>query len=130
MKTILKSGYFKIFVLLIVPGLCFISFKEDHPLENNDNVTDFHKTAQTKFIHADGNEIAYQVPGNEKGLPLLQVFSLGGSMDDRNPAITNGVAKNQQVILFDLPGVGSSQGVTPDYIAVSVGVKKLLSFHL
>jgi pimeloyl-ACP methyl ester carboxylesterase len=118
MKTILTSGYIKSLVLLITLGLSFTSCKDDHPLENPDtNVTDFHQTAQTKFINVDGSQIAYRVLGNEKGLPLILVSSLGSSMDDWDPAITNGLAKKQQVILFDLPGVGSSQGVTPDKIS-------------
>ncbi|MCF2505272.1 hypothetical protein L0663_17905 [Dyadobacter sp. CY107] len=68
MKTILTSAYFKSLVLLITLGLVFTSCKEDHPLEIPDNsITDFHQTAQTKFINVDGNQIAYRVLGNQNG---------------------------------------------------------------
>ena len=37
-------------------------------------------------------------------------------MDDWDPAVTNGLAKKYKVILFDIEGVGSSSGSTPDNI--------------
>lgn len=39
-----------------------------------------------------------------------------GGMDHRDPAVTNGFAKNRPVILFDNAGVASSSGETPDTI--------------
>jgi len=44
------------------------------------------------------------------------ISALGNSMDDWDPAITNGLAHQYKVIIFDIQGVGSSSGVTPDNI--------------
>jgi len=117
MKITVTSVYLKHLLLFLTLGLVFTACKENHPLENPDNnSTDFHQTALTKFVNIEGNQIAYRVLGNVKGIPLIFVSSLGSSMDDWDPAITNGLAKKHPVILFDLPGVGLSQGVTPNNI--------------
>ena len=37
-------------------------------------------------------------------------------MDEWDPAVTNGLAQKYHVILFDIQGVGSSSGTTPNNI--------------
>ena len=44
------------------------------------------------------------------------ISALGNSMDDWDPAITNGLAQQYKVIIFDIGGVGSSSGTTPENI--------------
>ena len=44
------------------------------------------------------------------------ISALGNSMDDWDPAVTNGLAQQYMVIIFDIPGVGSSSGITPNNI--------------
>jgi len=44
------------------------------------------------------------------------ISSLGSSMDEWDPAVTNGLAQQYKVIIFDIQGVGSSSGKTPDNI--------------
>lgn len=118
MKTKTTSGYIKSLLSLAILGLAFTSCKEEQRFENPDTaVKDYHQTAGTQFIEVANNKIAYRVLGNQKGMPLILVSSLGSSMDDWDPAITNGLARERQVILFDLPGVASSEGVTPDRIS-------------
>jgi pimeloyl-ACP methyl ester carboxylesterase len=77
---------------------------------------DYHQTAITKFIKAGETNYAYRVLGNKSGIPLVLISALGNSMDDWDPALTNGLAQQYKVILFDIQGVGSSTGATPDNI--------------
>jgi len=88
--------------------------------KDNDNVpekTDDHQVALTQYISTKDGKIAYRIIGQQKGTPVVMVSSLGSAMDDWDPAITNGLALHNKVIIFDLPGVGRSTGKTPDNIA-------------
>ncbi|WP_353720482.1 alpha/beta hydrolase [Dyadobacter sp. 676] len=60
---------------------------------------------------------AYRVLGDQPGIPLVLLASLGSSMDDWDAAITNGLAQKHRVILFDNKGVGGSTGEAPATIA-------------
>jgi pimeloyl-ACP methyl ester carboxylesterase len=83
---------------------------------NDPSTVDYPQTAATQFITAGGTKFAYRVLGDKTGIPLVMVSSLGSSMDDWDPAITNGLAQHHKVIIFDIQGVGSSGGTTPDNI--------------
>lgn len=76
----------------------------------------YHQTAPTEYLDVDGTKIAYRVLGNQPGIPLVLLAPLGDSMDDWDPAVTNGLADKYTVILFDNAGVGKSGGTTPDNI--------------
>jgi pimeloyl-ACP methyl ester carboxylesterase len=80
-------------------------------------ITDYHQTAQTKFIEANGTRYAYRVLGNQTGIPVVMFQHFTGTMDNWDPAITNGLAQHFKVILFDNKGTGASDGKTPDNIA-------------
>lgn len=99
-------------LLLAVLGLsiAFVSWKKDNTTKN------YHQTAETQFVTADGNKIAYRVLGNKAGVPLVLLSPLGSAMDDWDPAVTNGLAQKYKVIIFDIAGVGVSTGATPDNI--------------
>ncbi|GGM88379.1 alpha/beta hydrolase [Dyadobacter beijingensis] len=100
------------FSFLLACGL----FSCDHDASGNEPVpvaADYHQTAPTQFVEAGGTRYAYRVLGDKPGIPLVMLSSLGSAMDDWDPAITNGLAAQQQVILFDNKGVGSSTGETP-----------------
>jgi len=77
---------------------------------------DYHQTAVTQFITVGQTNFAYRVLGNRPGVPLVMISALGNSMDDWDPAITNGLAQQYKVIIFDIEGVGSSSGATPNNI--------------
>jgi pimeloyl-ACP methyl ester carboxylesterase len=87
--------------------------KKDHKAEP----TDPHQIAVTRHVTAGGINYAYRELGNRSGIPVVMVAPLGSSMDDWDPAVTNGLAQQYKVILFDLPGAGGSDGTTPDSIA-------------
>lgn len=70
----------------------------------------------TKTITVDDAKIVYRVLG-KGGTPLVLLAPLGSTIDDWDPAVIEGLAKNSTVILFDNKGVGGSTGTTPSSIA-------------
>lgn len=75
-----------------------------------------HNNAKTKFINVKGTDFAYRSWGKEGGTPLVLLPGTGGSMDDWDPAVTDGLAKQYQLIIFDNKGVASSKGNTPSTV--------------
>jgi pimeloyl-ACP methyl ester carboxylesterase len=108
----------KRFILFVFLGLLIVSCnKDDSPGSgSNTDTVDYHQTAVTQFISAGDTKFAYRVLGNKTGTPLVMVSALGNAMDDWDPAITNGLAQQFKVVIFDIQGVGASSGITPDNI--------------
>jgi pimeloyl-ACP methyl ester carboxylesterase len=76
-----------------------------------------HDTVPTRFVEAGGTRFAYRrfgTPGSAPPLVLVQHFR--GNLDNHDPAITNRLAQDREVILFDNTGVGQSTGQAPDTI--------------
>lgn len=119
MKRNITSRYFKNLVLAASLGLTVASCKkDDHPFEAPvKDPVEYHQTAVTQYSTVGNTKIAYRILGEGNGVPLIMVSALGGSLDDWDPAITNGLAQQHKVIIFDMEGVGSSEGKTPDNIA-------------
>jgi pimeloyl-ACP methyl ester carboxylesterase len=76
-------------------------------------VTYTHQTAPTQFVEANGIRFAYRRFGKSGGLPLVFNMHFNGSMDNSDPAVTDGFAKDREVILFNNTGVSSSSGEVP-----------------
>jgi pimeloyl-ACP methyl ester carboxylesterase len=76
-----------------------------------------HKTVPTKFINVNGTEITYRSFGKKEGIPVILLQHFTGNMDNWDPEVTNAIAINHPVILFNNKGVGSSKGTTPDNIS-------------
>jgi len=92
--------------------------KDDDNVTKPDTVVvDYHTTATTQFVEAGGTKYAYRVLGKQEGTPLVMLAPLGASMDDWDPAVTNGLAAKYKVIIFDNVGIASSTGTTPSTIA-------------
>jgi len=72
-----------------------------------------HDTVPTQFVEAKGIRFAYRRFGKRGGLPLVFNIHFRGTMDHWDPLITDGFAKNREVILFDNAGIGASSGETP-----------------
>ena len=107
-------------LLLVLLGFSLAFCNKDDNTPGGDPNTggiDYHQTAATQFITAGGTSYAYRVLGNKSGVPLFMIAALGNSMDDWDPALTNGLAKQRKVIIFDIQGVSASGGTTPDNIA-------------
>ena len=75
-----------------------------------------HETAPTQFVDTEGVRFAYRRFGRSGGPPLLFLQYFNANMDDWDPFVTNGLALDHDVILFDNAGVGSSGGETPNTV--------------
>ena len=74
-------------------------------------------TAPTRFLQAGDTKYAYRRFGEGTGLPLLFLQHFTGTLDNWDPAITDALASNREVILFENAGVGRSSGAAPETIA-------------
>src|SRR6476620_11015393 len=75
-----------------------------------------HQTAPTQFVEANGIRFAYRRFGKAAGVPLVFNQHFTGTMDHWDPAVTDGFAKDREVILFNNAGVSSSSGEVPTKI--------------
>jgi pimeloyl-ACP methyl ester carboxylesterase len=83
-----------------------------------------HQTAPTQFVEANGIRFAYRRFGTPGGVPLVMNIHFTGTMDHWDPAVTDGLAQNREVILFNNAGIASSSGTVPESIekmAVNAG---------
>src|ERR1700739_1783636 len=72
-----------------------------------------HHTAPTQFVEANGIRFAYRRFGKAGGVPIVFNQHFTGTMDHWDPAVTDGFAKDREVILFNNAGVSSSSGEVP-----------------
>src|SRR3984957_16200083 len=72
-----------------------------------------HQTAPTQFVDTAGVRFAYRRFGKSGGVPLVFNQHFRGTMDYWDPMVTDGLAKNREVILFNNAGVSSSSGEVP-----------------
>lgn len=79
-------------------------------------MTHTHVTAPTQFVEANGIRFAYRRFGTGTGTPLVFMQHFRGGLDHWDPAVTDGLAANRPVILFNNAGVASSSGETPDTV--------------
>jgi pimeloyl-ACP methyl ester carboxylesterase len=99
-----------------------------------------HQTTPTQFVEAAGIRLAYRRFANRRSgakidIPLLFFMHFTGTMDHWDPALTDGFARDREVILFDNAGVSSSSGEVPTSIEEmaqhaaafidALGIKKL-----
>src|SRR5258708_31933555 len=75
-----------------------------------------HQTAPTQFVEANGIRFAYRRFGNAAGTPLVLNQHFTGTMDHWDPAVTDALAKDREVVLFNNAGVSSSSGEVPTSI--------------
>ena len=75
--------------------------------------TDTHDTAPTQFVEANAIRFAYRRFGKAGGVPLVMNVHFRGTMDHWDPTVTDGLAQQREVILFDNAGIGASSGETP-----------------
>jgi pimeloyl-ACP methyl ester carboxylesterase len=72
-----------------------------------------HQTAPTQFVEAGGIRFAYRRFGKSGGVPLVFNMHFTGTMDHWDPAVTDGLAEDREVILFDNAGISLSSGEVP-----------------
>jgi pimeloyl-ACP methyl ester carboxylesterase len=76
-----------------------------------------HETVPTQFVETNGIRYAYRRFGKPGTIPLLFLGYFDSNMDGWDPDVTNSLAANHEVILFDIAGVGASGGKTPYMVA-------------
>src|SRR5258705_1647140 len=72
-----------------------------------------HQTAPTQFVEANGIRFAYRRFGKTGGVPIVFNQHYIGTMDYWDPTVTDGLARDREVILFNNAGVSSSSGEVP-----------------
>src|SRR6202051_326036 len=72
-----------------------------------------HETAPTQFVEANGIRFAYRRFGKAGGVPIVFNMHYLGTVDYWDPAVTDGLARDREVILFNNAGVSSSSGEVP-----------------
>src|SRR6204780_4175747 len=72
-----------------------------------------HQTAPTQFVEVNGIRFAYRRFGKTGGVPIVFNQHYIGTMDYWDPTVTDGLARDREVILFNNAGVSSSSGEVP-----------------
>jgi pimeloyl-ACP methyl ester carboxylesterase len=75
-----------------------------------------HETVSTQYVEADGIRFAFRRFGKAGTVPLLFLEYFNSNMDGWDPVVTNALAEEHDVILFDYAGVGASGGETPSVV--------------
>src|SRR5215207_3625035 len=75
--------------------------------------SDGNSTAPTQFIETRLETYAYRRFGGGAAPPLVFLQHFTGTLDNWDPAVTDGVAPGREVILFESAGVGRSTGEVP-----------------
>jgi pimeloyl-ACP methyl ester carboxylesterase len=108
-KQFLKLGSFASAGLALLPGTGLLA-------AGSDTGTSARNVA-TSYIRAGGITFAYRRYGRKAGLPLVCTNYLTGTMDNWDPSVIDGFAKEREVIIFDNTGIAASTGKTPDTVA-------------
>ncbi len=72
-----------------------------------------HAAAPTQFVEANGIRFAYRRFGRTGAAPIVLNQHFTGTMDHWDPAITDGLAKGRDAILFNNAGISTSSGEVP-----------------
>ena len=79
--------------------------------------TDSNTTAPTLLLEGKLATFAYRRLGGGIRRPLLCLQHFTGTLDNWDPAVTDPLARDREVILFDSAGVGRSTGKVPTTVA-------------
>lgn len=79
-------------------------------------MTNSHQTAPTQYVEANGIRFAYRRFGKAGTVPIVLNQHFIGTMDYWDPKITDGLAEQREVILFNNAGISSSSGEVPTTI--------------
>src|ERR1700738_1855656 len=80
-----------------------------------------HQTAPTQFVAAAAVRFAYRRFGKSGSVPLVFNMHFTGTKDHWDPTVTDGIAKDREVILFNNAGISSSSGEVPTTIEGMAG---------
>src|SRR5262245_50350817 len=74
-------------------------------------------TSPTQLLAVRDDRYAYRRFGRGLGPPLLFLQHFTGTLDNWDPAVTDALAREREVILFDNAGIGRSSGKVPQTVA-------------
>ncbi len=83
-------------------------------------------TVPTRFVETEHIRFAYRRWGKQQAVPLVFLNYFSGNLDDWDLQVTDGLAAEYDVILFDNAGVASSGGEAPS--TVSAMTRDALAF--
>ena len=75
-----------------------------------------HDTVATAYVEADGVRFAYRRFGRAEKTPVVFLQHFRGTMDNHDPAITDALAEDREVILFDNRGIGATNGIARETV--------------
>jgi pimeloyl-ACP methyl ester carboxylesterase len=75
------------------------------------------RAASRQFVEAKGIRFAFRRWGKQGGLPLVFNQHFTGNLDNWDPAVLDGLAREHEIILFNNAGVASSTGEVPKTFA-------------
>jgi pimeloyl-ACP methyl ester carboxylesterase len=79
-------------------------------------MSDTHNTAKTRLVEVGGVTYAYRRFGKATGTPVVFLQHFRGGLDNWDPNVTDWLAKDRSVILFNNAGVASSGGEPADTV--------------
>ena len=74
-------------------------------------------TAPTQFLRGRSETYAYRRFGSGPAHPLLFLQHFTGTLDNWDPAVTDPLAADREVILFESAGLGRSSGTVPKTVS-------------
>jgi pimeloyl-ACP methyl ester carboxylesterase len=74
-------------------------------------------TVPTQFLQTPKEKYAYRRFGKKSKYPLLFLQHFTGTLDNWDPAVTDSLAANHDIILFENAGLGRSTGKVPTTMA-------------
>jgi pimeloyl-ACP methyl ester carboxylesterase len=74
-------------------------------------------TVPTQFVQTNGIRFAYRRWGKKGNLPLVFNQHFMGNLDNWDPAVLDGLAREREIIIFNNAGIGSSTGEVPTTFA-------------
>jgi pimeloyl-ACP methyl ester carboxylesterase len=98
--------------------------------------------APIQYVEIEGIRYAYRSLGRKEGIPIVCLQHFTGTLDNWDPIVINGLAKERPVITIDNAGIGNSGGKTPDNVhemaqiavkiitALKIGLCDILGFSL
>jgi pimeloyl-ACP methyl ester carboxylesterase len=76
-----------------------------------------YRNATTKTIEVNGITFHYREMGSDNSIPVIYLNHLGATLDNCDPRIMDGIARQRHIIAFDNRGVGATGGKTPQTVA-------------
>lgn len=93
------------------------TFADKHPVQVMQPIHQAQwKDVPTRTIDVHGLAFAYRELGPDSGVPVIFFHHLMAVLDDWDPRVIDGIAKQRRVIAFDNRGVGASGGAVPDSV--------------